>query len=289
CAAAQQAMSQFFHNREPHELLLMYMTGYELISHNGEIYLVDINTDMNAIEETSIPASFIKQVVKDCKADNKFLLIDCFSRDEMDQQSRNGKEVRLEQFAQETQSVILQSQDTSKTIRTAEGKKNPGFTESVIAGLSSGEADLDRRGYITENELFLYVYKHMSRYGTAPNLFMSAHDEVDRIRIARNINFSSLPEYADSDDSLNFARFLRLVGQRKNLDTETEKETLGRVIKAQPEVTFLKRLARAALVTGLFSALAAWLTDTPIVQALLIALIVLGGLVVDDLLRRRFS
>ncbi|MEL7340526.1 MAG: hypothetical protein AAGM67_08580, partial [Bacteroidota bacterium] len=41
CAAAQQAMSQFFHNREPHELLLMYMTGYELISHNDEIYLVD--------------------------------------------------------------------------------------------------------------------------------------------------------------------------------------------------------------------------------------------------------
>lgn len=289
CAAAQQAISQFFHNREPHELLLMYMTGFELVSHNGQIYFVDVNTNLEAIEETAISAKFIHDIVMDCKSDRKVLLIDCFARAEMDQMTRDEKELRLANFSRETHSIVLTSQDTTSTIRSEEGKKNPGFTESLIKGLATGDADLDQRGYITENELFLYIYKQMSKYGTAPNLFLSDHEDIERIRLARNIKFSSLPEYADDDDSLNFARFLRLVGQRKSLDTETEKDTLGKVIKFQPEVTFLKRLARAAIVTGIFSSLAAWITNEPISKAVLIALIVLFGLVVDDLLRRRFN
>ncbi|MEL7530575.1 MAG: hypothetical protein AAFN10_04670 [Bacteroidota bacterium] len=289
CAAAQQAISQFFHNREPHELLLMYMTGFELLNHEGEVYFVDINTDMEALEETAISASFIRDIVKNCKSESKVLLIDSFARTLMDQQSRDQKELRLANFSAETRSVVLTSQDTLKTIRTEGGQKNPGFTESLIQGLSSGDADLDQRGYISENELFLYVYKQMSKFGTAPNLFLSDHEDIERIRLARNIKFSSLPEYADDDDSLNFARFLRLVGQRKSLESEREKDTLRKVIRFQPEVTFLKRLARAAIVTGIFSALAALITKVDISKAILIALIVLFGLVVDDLLRRRFN
>ncbi|MEM6345803.1 MAG: hypothetical protein AAF927_18055 [Bacteroidota bacterium] len=289
CAAAQQAISQFFHNREPHELLLMYMTGFELINHEGEVYFVDINTDMESLEETAISASFIREVVKNCKSESKVLLIDSFARTLMDQQTRDEKELRLANFSAETRSVVLTSQDTLKTIRTEGGQKNPGFTESIIQGLASGDADLDQRGYISENELFLYVYKQMSKFGTAPNLFLSDHEDIERIRLARNIKFSSLPEYADDDDSLNFARFLRLVGQRKNLESEREKDTLRKVIRFQPEVTFLKRLARAGIVTGIFSALAAFITKVDITKAILIALIVLFGLVVDDLLRRRFN
>lgn len=289
CAAAQQAISQFFHNREPHELLLMYMTGFELISHNDEIYFIDVNTDLAAIEETALSAKFIHDIVMDCNSERKVLLIDCFAREEMDQLTRDAKELRLANFSRETHSIVLTSQDTIKTIRAEDGQKNPGFTESLTKGLASGDADLDQRGYITENELFLYVYKQMSKFGTAPNVFLSVHADIERIQLARNIKFSSLPDYANDDDSLNFARFLRLVGQRKELETETEKDTLSKVIRFQPEVTFLKRLARAAIVTGIFSAVAAWITNEPISKAVLIALIVLFGLVIDDLLRKKFN
>lgn len=289
CASAQQAISQFFHNREPHELLLMYMTGFELMNHNDQIYFIDVNTDLNAIEETAISAKFIHDTVKESKSDRKVLLIDCFSREEMDQKTRDSKELRLANFSRETHSIVLTSQDTVRTIRTEKGQKNPGFTESLIKGLSTGEADLDQRGYITENELFLYIYKQMSKLGTAPNLFLSDHEEIPRVRLGRNIKFSSLPEYASEDDSLNFARFLRLIGERKKLETETEKDTIGKVIRFQPEVIFIKRLARAAIVTGVFSALAAWITNEPISKAIAIALIVLLGLVLDDFLRRRFN
>ncbi len=288
-ASAQQAIAQFYHNREHHELLLLYISGFELIVHNDKIYFIDQDTDMDALEETAIPADFVRKAIGNCRAEQKILLLDCFSRSEMDQTQRNKKEERLANFSQKTNCTVLTSQDTLETIRSGEGKKNPGFTESIINGLSTGDADLDGRGYITEDELFLHVYKNMSQHGTAPNLFLSANRNKKHIQVAKNIKFSSLPEYATEDDTLNFARFIRLISKQKNSETEQEKETFRKVIRFQPEVTFIKRMLRAVLVASLFSTLAAWITNEPIGKAISIAVIVLFGLIADDLVRRKFS
>ncbi len=288
-AEVKDEIERFYSNRETVEFVLMYMTGYEIIEENGEFYFIDQSTDLQNLAATSLPSLYLRDQLEQCAADRKMLIIDCFSRHSMDEEERNLTQVRLEEFSQTTGAIVLTSQDTLSTIRTKDGRKNPGFTESIAEGLMTGGADMDQRGYITEEELFLYVYKKMRLYGTSPNLFLSSCEDHERVKIARNINFSSLPTFAGEDDTLNFGRFLRLISQRRKADTLREKAAMKKVIRFQPEVTFLKRLFRAAIVIAVSSGIAAWITEEPIAKAIQIALIVLAGLVIDDFLRRKFT
>ena len=286
---AKNEIERFFENREFHELLLFYITGYELVNIEGEIFFVDKDTDPQNVEETSVPARFIYDLVKDCKAEKKFIIIDCFSREEVDQERKSFREKRLADFSNATNSVVILSLDTVGTTFTDSGTKNPGFTESLILGLETGDADLDGRGYITEDELFIFVYKHMNKHGVAPNLFISSLEGDDRLRIAQNVQFASMPEYAKEDSAINLSRFFKLVGSRKQMKSEKERESLRNVIRAQPEITALKRISRALLVAALAGLLVSLLFDIAIGRAIGISLFVIFVVVLDGILSQVFS
>ena len=282
----KKEIKHFYANREHHELLLMYITGYELIEKDEHIYFVDKHRDLNDLEETGISARFIHDEVKACKADKKILIIDCFSRDELDAEHRHEKEVRLADFSRDTHSFVLTSQDTVGTIFTNSGVKSPGFSESLLEGLKTGDADLDGRGFISEDELFIYVYKRMNKHGLSPNLFLGHREEGPSIRIARNIKFARFPEFAKEDSAINFGRYFRLIGRKKNMDSHQEKESLDKIIQNQPESTFLKRLLGAALIVAIISLLGGFLLNIPLGKATILGFIVFAGLILQIFIGR---
>lgn len=286
---ARNEIERFFHNREFHELLLLYFTGYELVNVDGEIYFIDKNTDLDNLGQTAIPVKFLFQQVKDSKAEKKMLIIDCFSREELDRQRKTQSKKKLAEFARSTQSFVLISEDTVGTAHTSDGTKNPGFTASLTKGLETGNADLDGRGYITEDELFMYTYRQMNQYGVAPNLFLVAKNEDERIRVAKNVQFSNLPEFAKEDSAINLGRFLRLIGNRKKLSTQDEKESLRKVIRSQPEMTFFKRITSTLITTIIFAVVAGLVTSVSIPKAIIISLIVIVGVIAQAMISRRLS
>lgn len=288
CAKGKTEISRFFQNRESHEVLLLYLNGFELINVEDRIYFTDKNSDTGNLEETTISARFIHDAMKDCGAKQKILIIDCFSRHEMDAKRKDEKEARLVRFSRATKSFVLTSQDTIGTAKTAEGIKNPKFTASLVEGLRTGDADLDRRGYITEDELFLYIYKRMNEHGVTPNLYLTSSNENKRIRIATNIQFSDIPVYAQEDSAIDFGRFFRLVKKRKDA-SEIEKNSLNKVIRRQPEIIFIKRLGKALLTGVIAGSLAGVLTSVPVYKSILIAVIVLVAIVAEGLISRAVS
>lgn len=286
---AKEAITDFFTQRERMEVLVMYMTGYELIDRQGSLYFTDVNSNINDLENTAIPVEEMKEVIESSQAERKMLIIDSYSSQPLSQDERDQIQTQLATFSRNSKVISLISQDTIHTIKGNDGVVNPGFTESLLKGLETGQADLDQRGYITEEETFLYVYKEMSQYGTAPNLYFNLPLDPHRVKLARNIQLSSLPTYANEDDSLNMARYLRLLKLRRQANNQQEKDTIENVIDSQPETTFLRRLARAAIVVCLFSLMGAWITGVSILSAFAIAVVILIGLLADDFLRRNFS
>lgn len=288
CAKAKKEIVRFFQKREFHELLLLYLNGFELVSEGDRLYFTDHNTNPDAMEETSVSARFIYDAMKDCAAEQKILIIDCFSRNEMDAEKKFHKESMLAEFSRATQSFVLTSQDTLGTSQTAEGIKNPKFTATLVEGLKSGDADLDQRGYISEDELFLYTYKRMNQHGIAPNLFLSSTNQRKRIRIATNIRFSEIPPYVEEDGAVNFGRFFRLVQKRMDASDE-EKRSLRKVIRRQPEITFLKRMSAAVfsgIIAGIIGGL---LIGVPILSSIGIALLVIVTIITQALIARKLS
>ncbi|MEZ4825980.1 MAG: hypothetical protein R3C61_06760 [Bacteroidia bacterium] len=288
CAKAKREIVRFFQKREFHELLLLYLNGFEIVSEGDRLFFADSKTDPASLEETSLSARFIYDAMKDCAAEQKILIIDCFSREEMDAEKKFHKENMLAEFSRATQSFVLTSQDTLGTSQTAEGIKNPKFTATLTEGLKTGDADLDQRGYISEDELFLYTYKKMNQFGIAPNLFLSSTNQRKRIRVATNIRFSELPPYVEENDAIDFGRFFRLVQKRAEASDE-EKRGLRKVIRRQPEVTFIKRISAAVLSGIIAGSVGGLLMNIPMAKSIGLAILVIITIIVQALVGRRLS
>jgi len=273
-------IDHFFGAREHHELLLFYLSGFELINEKGEIYFINSHTDPNRLEETALSATYLRQKFKECKARQKVFVLDCYSRNPLDEKDRREKELRLKKFTRATGAVVLTSQDTMETAYRDDGSQNPGFTETLVQGLKTGDADFDGRGYITENELFLYIYQQMNAKGTAPNLFLSTPEAGPRIKIAKNIKFSTLPEMAKEQSSLDFRRFMRLWKGRKEVTNAKELASLREVLSYQPEMIFLRRLGWGVLITLVVGSAGSLLLSLPLDKGLLLALLVFISLMI---------
>ncbi|MDX2249906.1 MAG: hypothetical protein SF052_24190 [Bacteroidia bacterium] len=286
CAKAKKEIVRFFQNREVHELLLLYINGFELISEGDRLYFGDSKTDLQSLEDTTVSARFVYDAMKDCAADQKMLIIDCFSREEMDAQKKQHKEMMLAEFSRATQSFVLTSQDTLGTSITPEGLVNPKFTASLTEGLKTGDADLDQRGYISEDELFLYIYKRMNQNGIAPNLFLNSTNQRKRIRVATNIKFVNIPVFVQEDSAVNFGRFFRLVQKRIEASGQ-EKKSLRKIVRRQPEITFLRRIGGALLTGIVTSAISGMLMGIPLGKAILIAVLVLIAIITQALIARK--
>lgn len=249
CQKLKQEIERFFRQREHHEVLLLYLSGFEILDTGEDVFFANAHTDSQRPEETALPSAFLQEHLKGCAARQKLLIVDCFARHPLGQAERDHIDAHLRAFTRSTQATILTSQDTLKTAYRDDGGKNPGFTETLMEGLRTGDADLDGRGYITENELFLYTYQRMNQFGTAPNLFLSVSEAVDRIRIASNIQYSTVPEMAQEDSSLNIGRFMNLWRSRKEVETEEQRKSLNKVLSYQPEVIFFRRLGWGLLIS----------------------------------------
>ncbi|RJL31903.1 hypothetical protein D5H75_15725 [Bailinhaonella thermotolerans] len=166
-AVVNEAVEDFFADRDPDDLLLLHFSGHGVKDDNGELYLATPSTKLNRLAATGVSAEFVNRQMSRSRCRRIVLLLDCcyagaFARGAL---PRAGAAVYVEeQFGGRGRVVITASNALEYAFDGTDlaDAQEPGspsvFTRALVEGLKTGEADRDQDGYVGIHELYDYVY-----------------------------------------------------------------------------------------------------------------------------------
>jgi Caspase domain/WD domain, G-beta repeat len=171
--AVSEAVEEFFRDRKPDDLLLLHFSCHGVKDEGGELYFATSNTKLHLLGATAVAAEFVNRCMNRSRSRRVVLLLDCcyagaFERGMVARADRN---VAIpERFGGRGRAVITASSAMEYAFEGDElaGAAAPRlslFTDALVEGLATGEADRDLDGYVGLDELYDYVYDRV-REGT---------------------------------------------------------------------------------------------------------------------------
>ncbi|MET8761839.1 caspase family protein [Lentzea sp. NPDC004782] len=206
-AEVNEAVEDFFADREPDDLLVLHFSGHGVKDEAGELHFATSRTRLNRLAGTAVSADFVARRMNRSRSRRIVLLLDCcysgaFGRGMV---ARAGGSVDLEeQFGGSGRVVITASSSMEYAFEGAavadasEGEPSV-FTSALVEGLESGDADRDQDGHVGLDELYEYVYDRVRRVTPhqTPGKWML--DVRGDLRIARRARPVSVPAALPSD------------------------------------------------------------------------------------------
>ncbi|GLW29085.1 caspase, EACC1-associated type [Actinoplanes regularis] len=205
------------------DTVLLHFAGHGLRSDENELYLAATNTRPDRLLTTGIDSRLVSRLIRRSRAGSVVLLLDCcygaaFAKDfvgragdEVDVGSRfrvddlsGGRGYVVITAARETEFAV----ESGGAVETTGGRSSV-FTEALIHGIATGEADFDQDGRVAVNELYEYVYHRVRaarpqqtpnkwEFGVRGGLFVS---HSPRRRILPAVLPPHLRELLDDDRS----------------------------------------------------------------------------------------
>jgi hypothetical protein len=156
------AIKEFSSNCAPQDLLLFFLSGYELIHQNGTFYFSvcsDTQDDETLVKELSITTQQLQSLLKSSPSKHQVLILDCvFDANTV------ARERQQSQFSDDF-SAELEREDRiilSSPLMTEYSCNLPNFdlspyTYFLVEGIRTGMADQNQDGAISVNELHTYI------------------------------------------------------------------------------------------------------------------------------------
>lgn len=160
----RRRLSAFFDNRGLDDLLVLHLSCHGVKDEDGRLYFATSDTEVDHLEATSIPADYVNRQMTRCRSRRIVLLLDCcysgaFARGMV---GRAGDRVDLRERFEGRGRIVLTA--SSAMEYSFEGDQTAGqgrpsvFTSAVVEGLATGEADRDRDGFVSVDELYDFAY-----------------------------------------------------------------------------------------------------------------------------------
>ncbi|MGI9098053.1 MAG: caspase, EACC1-associated type [Solirubrobacteraceae bacterium] len=201
--AMQAAIGEFLDARTADDLVLLYLSGHGTWSPDmGQLYFATGDTHLDRLPETGVSAGFLNNVLEECQAQRKVLLLDCCYSGAYVQGFRTrgggnptGHRPPLASLVKSRGAYVITASDQRQAayeISTTSGEVQPSlFTGAVVKGLKTGQADGRGNGAITPHDLYIYVRDqlklHEARTGIDQSPTMSSGGVVGRdIELARS-------------------------------------------------------------------------------------------------------
>ncbi len=200
------AIADFFAEKRPDDLLLLYFSGHGVLDDQGRLYLAVKNTRRNRVSGTAISASFITDEMNNSRSRRQVLVLDCCHSGAFARGAKGvmgAKAVTPATFKGGYGRVVLTATDATQyawegdqVIGQAE---NSVFTHYLIQGLQSGAADANADGWITLDELYDFVYDQVQAITPrqTPNKF--SYREQGEIILARSPRRGAQPTQLPSE------------------------------------------------------------------------------------------
>jgi hypothetical protein len=187
----QQKIEKFFSDRELEDTLLLYFSGHGIKDDAGNLYLAARNTTATLLRSTGISDSFIRDVMKGCRARRQVLILDCcfggaFARGLLAKGEADRVGVN-ELFQGQGRVILTASTAMEFALEEQKVKGKPQlstFTKTLVNGLKSGEADIDGDGRISVQDLYNYAYKRIALPGSQQTPTISSVGQEGEIILA---------------------------------------------------------------------------------------------------------
>ncbi|WP_181139793.1 caspase family protein [Streptomyces sp. Ru71] len=165
-----ERVEEFFADRSPGDLLVLYFTGHGVKDDSGELHFVCRTTKLNRLASTAVSAAFVNRCMDRCRARSIVLLLDCcysgaFARSML--AKADGTVQLAEQFPGRGRAIVTASRALEYAFEGGELTGSSGvpqashFTHALVTGLDTGAADRDGDGLITLDELYDFVHERV--------------------------------------------------------------------------------------------------------------------------------
>jgi WD40 repeat protein len=166
----RRRIAAFFKNRAPDDFLLVHFACHGVKDDSGKLYFATPDTEWNNFNATAVPAGFVHEELKECRAGSIALLLDCcfsgaFSKG-MTARAGEGLELR-ERFEGGSGLAILTAASSMEYAFEGDELSMEGdpsfFTGAIVRGLESGEAAGEGRGWVSVKDLHNYVARDVAQ------------------------------------------------------------------------------------------------------------------------------
>ena len=240
-----ESIDEFFDERKPDDLLVLYFSGHGVRDELGALYLAVKNSIRSRLRSTAIKSDYIREVMDQSRSRRQVLILDCCNSGAFNQGTKAATGVSIgtaSAFEGGYGRIILTASDSTQF--AWEGDQvigetdNSLFTHYLVEGME-GEADLDGDGRITVDELYDYTYEKvkLATPRQTPSKFSSKQQgEIVLRRSIKIENIKPLPLPEDLISEIEDLRpYVREVAVQK-LERLLQGKSIG-----------LARSARAAL------------------------------------------
>ena len=134
------------------DTLICHFSGHgELL--NGKLFLLWNNTDANNIRHTALSINNINQILTECKAQNKLLILDCCHAGAAVNRAKKNDEAKI--TIQDDNYLVLLASSRLERAREIEELQGSFLTSNICDAIGEkfNEADLDKDGRISTNDL----------------------------------------------------------------------------------------------------------------------------------------
>jgi S-DNA-T family DNA segregation ATPase FtsK/SpoIIIE len=169
----ERNIEDLFRDRDQDDLVLLHISGHGLKNDHDRLFFATADTNLDRLHSTAVSATLVHQLLEECDAQAKVVLLDCcfsgvFPKGLV---PKGGGRVDVRAELGHGTYVITASDDVQeyafegrRTVANEEQSYSR-FTDAVINGLSTGEADVDEDGQITASDLYRYLYDQIKASG----------------------------------------------------------------------------------------------------------------------------
>jgi len=157
-----RTINEILNGAERDDLILLYYSGHGKLDTSGQLHLATVNTQMTALETTSIPLESIKRLLTNSAATKTALILDCCYSGAVDKAFFRGEvDEQLNLMSGGRGTFIITASTGLQMAKEKEDEQLGIFTRHLVDGVRSGKADRDGDGLITMNELYRYVHEQV--------------------------------------------------------------------------------------------------------------------------------
>ena len=265
--AVKKRIEDFFRDSRRQDLLLFYFSGHGVLAQDRRFYFATASTELQWVRTTAIDDRFVNEAMDQSRARSIVVLLDCchsgaFGKGLVPKSTLSaGVEHRFDGHGRVTltasDELEYAFEETDPARINELGAAEPGsvFTRCLVEGLRSGEADTDRDGAISVDDLYDYVKQQVRERSAHQSPRMSGSVSGD-IVIARSARRATLPAdlAAAVESSLAGIRegavgeLARLVATARPELAAVAREALERLV--DDDSRRVSEAARAALAGG---------------------------------------
>jgi Caspase domain len=157
-----QEIEAFFDGRRREDLVLLYFSGHGILDEGARLYFATTDTRVDRPRSTSVSADFVNELMSECRSRRQVLVLDCCNSGAFARGMKAGGSVGTGERFEGRGRVVITASDSLQYAFEGDRVEGEGvgsvFTQALIDGLKSGNADLNGDGNVTLDELYDYVY-----------------------------------------------------------------------------------------------------------------------------------